>query len=398
MVNTSLLQNGFYAASLSTFHLLYIVTLGILAKKFKIIDDSFQKNLSKVVTNVILPCFIFAQIVNNFRIENYQLIFDSLFGCCFLFFFGLLMGWIIAKFLRNSPCQARFIEAVFSTPHTTSMTIVLMQVIGPLLDSIIPRQKGLIGNSEKRGYLYIAMNSIYSNIWRWSGAYYLIDEEDLVDHRIEGNEEVETRKSQAPERTIGDFFKSVVNVPLVASILSILFTLNPYFQSYFNTPGSLLNATLISVNVMVGKSYGFIVMFLLGLSFADSIKFPGDKKSDNKGIEVSFLNNCDLFWISVMKLIVMPLLACPLIIWIFRDYLQSDDVLVFIFLFMASAPSAINIIVICTYKDLYVQAVSLLMIVMYAAAIITLTLQVTFFVYIIAYLNIPQISTTAPVI
>ena len=305
------------------------------------------------------------------------------------------MGYIISKFLRNSPCQSRFLEAVFSTPHTTSMTIVLIQVIGPLLDSIIPR-RNYFGNAEKRGYLYIAMNSIYSNIWRWSGAYYLIDEEDLVDHRIEGNDDIETRKSQAPDRNISDFFKSVVNVPLVASGLSILFTLNPYFQSYFYTPGSLLNETLISVNVMVGKSYGFIVMFLLGLSFADSIKFPSDKKNNNVK-EMSFLNNCDLFWISVMKLIVMPLLACPILLLIFRDWLKSDDVLVFIFLFMASAPSAINIIVICTYKDLYVQAVSLLMIVMYAASIITLTLQVTFFVYIIAYLNIPK-TNTVPVI
>ena len=396
MSSTNILSNGFYAASLSTFHLLYIVTLGILAKKFKIVDESFQKNLSKVVTNVILPCFIFAQIVNNFRIENYSLIFDSLFGCCFLFFFGLLMGYIISKFLRNSPCQSRFLEAVFSTPHTTSMTIVLIQVIGPLLDSIIPR-RNYFGNAEKRGYLYIAMNSIYSNIWRWSGAYYLIDEEDLVDHRIEGNDDIETRKSQAPDRNISDFFKSVVNVPLVASGLSILFTLNPYFQSYFYTPGSLLNETLISVNVMVGKSYGFIVMFLLGLSFADSIKFPSDKNNNNVK-EISFLNNCDLFWISVMKLIVMPLLACPILLLIFRDWLKSDDVLVFIFLFMASAPSAINIIVICTYKDLYVQAVSLLMIVMYAASIITLTLQVTFFVYVIGYLNLQTTSPTVPVI
>jgi hypothetical protein len=306
------------------------------------------------------------------------------------------MGYIISKFLRNSPCQSRFLEAVFSTPHTTSMTIVLIQVIGPLLDSIIPR-RNYFGNAEKRGYLYIAMNSIYSNIWRWSGAYYLIDEEDLVDHRIEGNDDIETRKSQAPDRNISDFFKSVVNVPLVASGLSILFTLNPYFQSYFYTPGSLLNETLISVNVMVGKSYGFIVMFLLGLSFADSIKFPSDKKNNNVK-EMSFLNNCDLFWISVMKLIVMPLLACPILLLIFRDWLKSDDVLVFIFLFMASAPSAINIIVICTYKDLYVQAVSLLMIVMYAASIITLTLQVTFFVYVIGYLNLQTTSPTVPVI
>ena len=97
------------------------------------------------------------------------------------------------------------------------------------------------------------MNSIYSNIWRWSGAYYLIDEEDLVDHRIDGNEEVETRKSQAPERTIGDFFKSVVNVPLVASALSILFTLNPYFQSFFNTPGSLLNKIKITMKEEINR-------------------------------------------------------------------------------------------------------------------------------------------------
>ena len=138
-------------------------------------------------------------------------------------------------------------------------------------------------------------------------------------------------------------------------------------------------------------------MFLLGLSFADSIKFPSDKKNNNVK-EMSFLNNCDLFWISVMKLIVMPLLACPILLLIFRDWLKSDDVLVFIFLFMASAPSAINIIVICTYKDLYVQAVSLLMIVMYAASIITLTLQVTFFVYVIGYLNLQTTSPTVPVI
>ena len=138
-------------------------------------------------------------------------------------------------------------------------------------------------------------------------------------------------------------------------------------------------------------------MFLLGLSFADSIKFPSDKNNNNVK-EISFLNNCDLFWISVMKLIVMPLLACPILLLIFRDWLKSDDVLVFIFLFMASAPSAINIIVICTYKDLYVQAVSLLMIVMYAASIITLTLQVTFFVYVIGYLNLQTTSPTVPVI
>jgi predicted permease len=80
---SSSLFDGFYASMLSTFHLLYIVILGILAKKLKMVDDNFQRSLSKVVTNIILPCFIFALIVNNFRISQYQIILEAMLGCCF---------------------------------------------------------------------------------------------------------------------------------------------------------------------------------------------------------------------------------------------------------------------------------------------------------------------------
>ena len=64
---TSLLLNGFYASTLSTFHWLSIAVLGVVAKKIGFVDSKFKSGLSKVVTNIILPFFIFAQIVNNFR-------------------------------------------------------------------------------------------------------------------------------------------------------------------------------------------------------------------------------------------------------------------------------------------------------------------------------------------
>ena len=64
---TSLLLNGFYASTLSTFHWLAIAILGVVAKKMGFVDSKFKSGLSKVVTNIILPFFIFAQIVNNFR-------------------------------------------------------------------------------------------------------------------------------------------------------------------------------------------------------------------------------------------------------------------------------------------------------------------------------------------
>jgi predicted permease len=395
---SSSLFDGFYASMLSTFHLLYIVILGILAKKLKMVDDNFQRSLSKVVTNIILPCFIFALIVNNFRISQYQIILEAMLGCCFLFFFGLIIGYIISKLLRLKKGQTQFLAAVFSTPHTVSMPVILMQVVGPVLDTMISSKYAFLGNSEKRGLLYIVMNSIFSNIWRWSGAYYLIQPEDRFDDYFDGlNEEEKQRLLQRPsrafkERGFKDFLKSVINTPLIASIFSLLFTASPTFQSYFTIPGSLMHESLISVNLMVAKSYGFIVMFLLGLSFADSIKLDDDSEKEDDGR--MFLTACDLFWLSIMKLIVMPLLACPFILFIFRTWLEADDVMTFIYLFMASAPSAINIIVICSYKDCYVEAVSLLMIIMYAASIITLTIQVTFFIYI---LGTPNSSTVPPV-
>ena len=395
---TSSLFDGFYASMLSTFHLLYIVILGILAKKLKMVDDNFQRSLSKVVTNIILPCFIFALIVNNFRISQYQIILEAMLGCCFLFFFGLIIGYVISKLLRLKKGQTQFLAAVFSTPHTVSMPVILMQVVGPVLDTMISSKYAFLGNSEKRGLLYIVMNSIFSNIWRWSGAYYLIQPEDRFDDYFDGlNEEEKQRLLQRPsrafkERGFKDFLKSVINTPLIASIFSLLFTASPSFQSYFTIPGSLMHESLISVNLMVAKSYGFIVMFLLGLSFADSIKLDDDSEKEDDGR--MFLTACDLFWLSIMKLIVMPLLACPFILFIFRTWLEADDVMTFIYLFMASAPSAINIIVICSYKDCYVEAVSLLMIIMYAASIITLTIQVTFFIYI---LGTPNSSTVPPV-
>ena len=33
-------------------------------------------------------------------------------------------------------------------------------------------------NNERRAFLYIILNSIFSNIWKWSGCYYLIEPEE----------------------------------------------------------------------------------------------------------------------------------------------------------------------------------------------------------------------------
>ena len=93
---SSLLLNGFYASTLSTFHWLSIATLGVVAKKMGFVDSKFKSGLSKVVTNIILPFFIFAQIVNNFRISQYILIIQAIIGCLIIYFTGLFVGFGIS--------------------------------------------------------------------------------------------------------------------------------------------------------------------------------------------------------------------------------------------------------------------------------------------------------------
>ena len=393
---TSLLLNGFYASTLSTFHWLAIATLGVVAKKMKFVDGKFKSGLSKVVTNIILPFFVFAQIVNNFRISQYILIIQAIIGCLVIYFTGLFIGFGISKILKLNKYQENFLGALFSTPHNTSIYVILIQVIGPFLDTIIPKNPNIVGDCVKRGLLYVIINSIVANIWKWSCCYYLIepDEEEeeaddkdyaLLNENEEANNIVE-KKPKYKKKTFKDILKSVINMPLIASLVSLFITFIPSLQLLFITPKSILRETLMDVSKTVSKAYSFLVIFILGLSIADNVHLPSEKVEN---VGKNFLNKTIIFWLSLVKLVIMPIITTPIIIYIFRNIFRSDDVLTFNYLFLGAAPPAINIIVICAYKNAFVNEISSIMIVMYAAAIITLTLNITGFLYILGMLNAP---------
>ena len=396
---TSLLLNGFYASTLSTFHWLAITILGVVAKKMGFVDSKFKSGLSKVVTNIILPFFIFAQIVNNFRISQYILIIQAIIGCLVIYITGLFVGFGISRILKLNKYQHNFLGALFSTPHNTSIYVILIQVIGPFLDTIIPKNPNIVGDCVKRGLLYVIINSIVANIWKWSCCYYLIepDEEDEeVDSKEyallndnEAGQNIVEKKPKYKAKTFKDILKSVINMPLIASLVSLFITFIPSLQLLFITPKSILRETLMDVSKTVSKAYSFLVIFILGLSIADNVHLPSEKVEN---IGKNFLNKTIIFWLSLVKLVIMPIFTTPIIIYIFRNVFHSDDVLTFNYLFLGAAPPAINIIVICAYKNAFVNEISSIMIVMYAAAIITLTLNITGFLYILGMLNAPIIA------
>ena len=76
----------------------------------------------------------------------------------------------------------------------------------------------IVGDSVKRGLLYVVINSICANIWKWSACYYLIepdeddDEEDknkfLLNDNEETNNQIIIKKPKYKEKTFKDIIKS----------------------------------------------------------------------------------------------------------------------------------------------------------------------------------------------
>lgn len=337
-----------------------------------------------MVSNIVLPSFIFSQIVRSFHINQYPLIIETLIGCSLMYLFGYIVGYMTMKVLGYNHNRCNFLGAVFSSPHTTSIPVILLSIIGPVLDKIIPIPAEMPVDAQRRGYLYIILNSIFSNIWKWSGGFYLIQPEDVTadNQKVAVSDSRETI-NRNNKMSLRKFFREIINMPVIASFASILITMCPPLQNYLTKPGSTMYNSLISVNIMVGKSYAFFVMIMLGLSLSDSITIHPSPEATKKNIFKGF----DLVWISLVKLIIMPVITAPFIIYVFKYLLHSDDIMLFLFLFMSAAPGAINIIVICTLKGAYMESISMLMMVMYGLAMITMTLGVAMIIGVIGYLN-----------
>ena len=301
------------------------------------------------------------------------------------------------KLLGYNTNRCNFMAAVFSSPHTTSIPVILLSIVGPVLDKIIPMPASMPIDAQRRGYLYIVLNSIFSNIWKWSGGFYLIqpEEEELVSNKkiddliIQEKVALSKHLNPMPSNAINTtmsfkrFIKEIMNMPLIASFGTIFITMFPTVQEYLTKPDSTMYDGLISVNLMISKSYAFLVMTMLGLSLSDSITFHPSPETKKKIIFKGY----DIFWICLAKLVIMPLLTAPIIIYLFKYILHADDIMLFLYLFMAAAPSAINMIVICTLKGAYMESISMMMMVMYGFAMITMTLGVTAIIGVIGYLN-----------
>ena len=338
--------------------------------------------------NLVLPSFIFYEVIKNFEASDWPLLLEILFGCLTVYIIGLIMGALCGLILGADKRETKYLCAIFSSPNTTSLPMILIEVFSPLLETIPYDGKETI-SAKERGMLYISLTSIISNVWRWSVAYNLI-ESPAIDKRTALNEALlESEGKEKPAHPPkNNMLMNLVNTPLVVSVVTLGICCLKSFKLLLITPGGFLNESLFEVNFVIARSYNFCMLFLLGLHLADLGK---DKNVDyeiredvavvrEKGKKYNFGT---YLFLSVVKLIILPIIGVPVIFMLRRFGFFSDGVLVILLFIFLSAPPANNSILITSLKGTKVTETSFILLYTNLGAMLTLTFENSLYLYLL---------------
>jgi predicted permease len=297
---------------------------------------------------------------------------------------GLIIGYGCALLFKSNEQERNLLCGVMSALHTTSLPIILMDVLASELNKInYINADGSITDARNRGRLYIVLNSIFANIWRWGVSYNLInpieeDPEKLAKKDGLLSYDKEKALPKKKDLSLYDMVIEVLNVPIIVSILSIVLCYITPLRLWMIEREGTFNKTFISVNEITARSYNVMVILILGLNIANLLK--SDPKASYKDTDITTYK---LSVTTVMKLFVHPLIGAPILMYLKGSGFFQDGVLIFVYLFMLAAPNAINIIVVCSVKNAGERATSKMIMVQYVVAIVTLTLGIALFLYIL---------------
>ena len=175
------------------------------------------------------------------------------------------------------------------------------------------------------------------------------------------------------------------NIPLLVMLCTTVFIMIPPLQNIFMVKGSILNLTIISVNVLVGKSYNFLCMFLLGLFVSESLHIGVERESQGRPTENNFLTVLDIVWLTSLKLILMPLIVLPILLLVYQNIMQVDIVIFYLIFILSASPIDLNMNVICGYKSVFVESCCILTFFMFVFSMITYAIQSTLGLYTLEY-------------
>jgi predicted permease len=370
-----------YYSGIATFQIIYITLFGILFKYLKIVDKKFEDSLSKLILNIILPSFIFCEVIENFDKDNVMLLVRITVGLLTINVIGIIVGFIYSLFIKSNSSERNFYLAIMSSPNVTSVTMVILEVLSPILDKFKYDDDTPLGkkSAKERGLLYISLLSILANIWRWTFTFNFINNKNKTEILLDPSINV------ADKRTIRKTIKEILNVPIITSILALVISLIEYVKDIFIDKDSFLKATFFDSHQVISKCYTFTVIFLLGLNISNILPFKmNEPETIETNTEKKKISIWKIIFVSILKLVIVPLIGTPIIVYFLNIGFILDKVLVFLLFFTLAAPISINILVICNAKKAWVEYISLIMLANYVICIFSITISNAIFLNILS--------------
>ncbi|KAF0369732.1 auxin efflux carrier [Gigaspora margarita] len=381
------LSSIFFASAQSCSQVLLVCFAGYLAAKLELITTNIQKNLSTLIINIFMPCFLFSNVASSVSPETLLSLWPIPTYFVIFTLIGSVLGIFSRPLLKLSNSNTKFVTTGIIFNNVTSLSLGLLRGLEKTDAVLILRWNPDDTPSDivKRGISYVLLATLWTNLLRWSLGVYLLKKEPshpLIPQHNNTSEITESDPSKHPDTNeitpllaskrrsrsfmeklsrVKSFFSfKFMNPPLYAALIAMVFVSIPPLRSFFFGK----NAPLMPLTQAV-EYIGSVSVPLTLLTLGAQLKNLSSSKSKSIANMIAYVLTC--------RLVIMPVIGTVMVLLTKHWYL-SDPMLWLILILMASGPTAVNCINLTQLTDNYQEEMSAVLFYGYVVSIPLVTI------------------------
>ena len=149
----------------------YFAKIGVTT--IQILDRKTADKLSDLVVNLLLPCLLFIQMLNDLSTDKLTE-FAIILGLCTSNFYvvhifvGIAVGWVFGKISGASPSDKQLLMVCIAFQDTSAIPLTFASILGT---SSVVQDGYHHGNFKTDANTYVLIYLVYINVYKWSLAY-----------------------------------------------------------------------------------------------------------------------------------------------------------------------------------------------------------------------------------
>ncbi|CAG8483580.1 4983_t:CDS:2 [Ambispora leptoticha] len=315
-----------------------VAVTGYYCAKYDVLNANSQRGLSQLTVNLLLPCLLFAKVAENINAETLLRLWPIPAFFITTSLISGFLGLVGGKIFNFSNSQTRLIVTGIIFNNAASLPIGLIQSLmtTEAIEFLLWGEHDEPKKAYARGVSYALLNSLLSNILRFSlGTWLLKNEEDVADEEQINTENTPLLSSSSHQTPHAPFsnrinkIKGFMNAPLYAALIAIIVGTIPTIRSLFFEESAILYTVITRPAQYIGEITIPFTILLLGAQL--------NNLSSHKNREllpiISYIMTC--------RFIIMPIIGISLVV-LTRSWYFDDPMLWFVMMLAASGPTAIN--------------------------------------------------------